>query len=96
MGDKAILSHKGRVEALDRTLQDTKSITTVMEVAIGIVSGDFRQTLPVVPRGTRANKVEDCLKASYLWLNVKTISCKNVWECIWVDTKILEDLKVYY
>ena len=32
-----------------------------------LLAGDFRQTLPVVPRGTRADKVKACVKASYLW-----------------------------
>lgn len=32
-----------------------------------IFGGDFRQILPVVPNGTRANIVEASLSNSYLW-----------------------------
>lgn len=32
-----------------------------------VIGGDFRQTLPVVPRGSRANIVEACIKSSPLW-----------------------------
>jgi len=29
-----------------------------------LLAGDFRQTLPVIPRGTTADEVKSCLKAS--------------------------------
>ncbi|XP_074109291.1 ATP-dependent DNA helicase PIF1-like [Cotesia typhae] len=32
-----------------------------------VLAGDFRQTLPVVKRGTRADEVNACLKSSNLW-----------------------------
>ncbi|XP_046803773.1 uncharacterized protein LOC124419204 [Lucilia cuprina] len=32
-----------------------------------LLAGDFRQTLPVVPRGTRADEVKACIKSSNLW-----------------------------
>src|SRR5258705_10942385 len=32
-----------------------------------VVGGDFRQTLPVVARGTRTDIVESCIKSSRLW-----------------------------
>ena len=32
-----------------------------------VISGDFRQTLPVVPRGTPGNELKDSIKSSYLW-----------------------------
>ena len=31
-----------------------------------VVDGDFRQILPVVPRGTLVDEVKSCVKASYL------------------------------
>ena len=30
-----------------------------------VLSEDFRQTLPVIPRGTRADELKACLKTSY-------------------------------
>ena len=35
-----------------------------------IMTGDFRQTLPVVPRGTKADELYSCIKASHLWQHV--------------------------
>ncbi|KAL0808880.1 hypothetical protein ABMA28_012550 [Loxostege sticticalis] len=35
--------------------------------------GDFRQTLPVVPRGTKADEIRACLKSSSLWRHIKRV-----------------------
>jgi len=35
-----------------------------------LLCGDFRQILPVIPRGARGNIVDACLKKSYLWDSV--------------------------
>ena len=42
-----------------------------------VVSGDFRQILPVIKKGTRANEVDACFKSSYLWHHVKILSLKT-------------------
>lgn len=65
--DESTMAHKGGFEALCRALQDIKSNNSVMGGVTVLLAGDFRQTLPVVPRGTRADEVEACLKSSYLW-----------------------------
>lgn len=41
-----------------------------------LMAGDFRQTLPVVPRGTRADEVKACIKSSILWPKVQVLSLK--------------------
>ena len=38
-----------------------------------IASGDWRQILPVVRRGTRASIIGSCLKRSYLWNEFKVL-----------------------
>lgn len=42
-----------------------------------LLAGDFRQTLPVVPRGTRADEVKACIKTSYLWPLIKKLSLRK-------------------
>lgn len=38
-----------------------------------LLSGDFRQTLPVVPHSTQADELTACLKSSSLWKHVKVL-----------------------
>ncbi|UYV61805.1 hypothetical protein LAZ67_1006674, partial [Cordylochernes scorpioides] len=45
--------------------------------ALILLAGDFRQTLPVIPRSTPADELNACLKSSVLWRYVKKISLKT-------------------
>ena len=42
-----------------------------------ISSGDFRQILPIVKGGTRANQVNASLKASKLWSSTETLKLRK-------------------
>ena len=35
------------------------------------MTGDFRQTMPVIPRGTKVDELYSCIKASWLWRHVR-------------------------
>lgn len=65
--DECTMSHKADIEAIDRTLRDLKSCKKVMGGVTFVCAGDFRQTLPVISRGTRADIIKTCLKSSYMW-----------------------------
>ncbi|MFP3021175.1 MAG: hypothetical protein ACEY3F_07780 [Wolbachia sp.] len=39
-----------------------------------LLAGEFRQTSPVYPQWTRADKIKACLKSSYLWPKLKVLS----------------------
>lgn len=54
-------------DAIDRFLRDLCHIDEPFGGKIIIVSGDFRQILPIVPRGNRAQIVKICVKNSELW-----------------------------
>jgi ATP-dependent DNA helicase PIF1 len=71
--DEYTMSHKQHVETLDRTLKDFRDNTTVMGGVFLLLSGDFRQTLPVIPKGTPADEIKACLKKSRLWPHVHTL-----------------------
>lgn len=53
--------HRAHVEALDRTLRDIRNCDKIMGGITVMFTGDFRQTLPVIVRGTRADIVKSCL-----------------------------------
>ena len=52
------MSHKASVEALDRTMRDLRNSNCPMGGCTILFSDDFRQFLPVITRGTRADEVE--------------------------------------
>nr|XP_053602892.1 uncharacterized protein LOC128670900 [Plodia interpunctella] len=72
--DECTMSHKRAVEALNRTMQDIKSNRSIMGGMIVLLAGDFRQILPVITRGTPADEINACLKASTLWVHVQKFS----------------------
>ena len=65
--DECTMSHKRALEALNTTLQDLRGNTNLMGGTVVVLAGDFRQTLPVIPRSTPSDELNACLKASYLW-----------------------------
>jgi hypothetical protein len=46
------MSHRSHIEAVDRTLKDLRCNNKFMGGIIFVFTGDFRQTLPVIPKGT--------------------------------------------
>lgn len=71
--DEAPMQHMYAFECLDRTLRDImKSVNPAcFEMPFGgitiLLGGDFRQILPVIPRGTRGDIVSASITSSRLW-----------------------------
>jgi ATP-dependent DNA helicase PIF1 len=69
--DEAPMCHKYTFEALERTLGDVMNKPRDNETIFGgkviVFGGDFRQILPVVPRGSRSDIVHSAINASYIW-----------------------------
>ena len=61
------MSHRFQLEALDRTLRDVTGLDVPFGGKIMVLSGDFRQCLPVIPDGSRAEVVDAALNRSHLW-----------------------------
>ena len=72
--DECTMSHKRALEALNNTLQDLKGNTKLMGGTVVVLAGDFRQTLPVIPRSTPSDELNAFLKASTLWKQVKKMT----------------------
>ncbi|XP_055549333.1 ATP-dependent DNA helicase PIF1-like [Wyeomyia smithii] len=67
------MANKRALEALDRTMRDLRSNARHFGGALIVLAGDFRQTLPVIPRSTAADAINACLKLSHLWRFVKKL-----------------------
>ncbi|CAF1513734.1 unnamed protein product [Rotaria magnacalcarata] len=68
--DECTMAHRYALEALNHTLQDLRNNGKNMGGVVVLIAGDFRQTLPVIPKGTMADELKACLKSSYLWRHV--------------------------
>jgi len=79
--DEAPMTYKFCFEALDRTLKDIMKDDITCNSAFGgkvvIFGGDFRQILPVIPRGTRSDIDIDQEHETYAIRTPKIYSNKN-------------------
>ncbi|XP_058783166.1 uncharacterized protein LOC131657824 [Vicia villosa] len=75
--DEAPMCHKFCFEALDKTLKDimggSKSSNKIFGGKVIVFGGDFRQILPVIPRGSRSDIVHATINSSYIWDHCKVL-----------------------
>ncbi|KAG2679258.1 hypothetical protein I3760_11G043200, partial [Carya illinoinensis] len=65
--DEAPMSKKESIEALDKMLKDINDSELSFGGKVIVFGGDFRQILPVVPKGTRQQQIDASLVSSYIW-----------------------------
>jgi len=65
--DEAPMIHRYAMEALDRSLRDLLHNESPFAGITVLFGGDFRQILPVIPKGSRQQIVSASLCRSYLW-----------------------------
>ena len=71
--DEVTMGSKLMFETIDRSLRKLRNEPNKPFGGITLVlSGDWRQCLPVVPKGSRAQIIHETLKFSNLWSQVKT------------------------
>lgn len=97
--DECAMVHKKAFESVGRMLRDIRGVDKIMGGVLVLLTGDFRQTLPVVPGGTRADEINSTLKSSLLWPKVEKLHLtKNMRAHItgdeeaWDFSEVLEDI----
>ena len=65
--DEVTMGDKWIYESLDRTLRDVRKDCRLFGGITVLFSGDWRQTLTIVQRGSRSQITNCCLKNSYIW-----------------------------
>jgi ATP-dependent DNA helicase PIF1 len=65
--DEAPMMHRHCFECVDRTLQDIMGKKNIpFGGKVVVLGGDFRQILPVIPKGTRQEVVNSTINSSHL------------------------------
>ena len=72
--DEYTMGHKDLYETIDRTLKDLLDNDLPFGGKVVILGGDWKQNLPVVQNGGRADVVQACFKSSHLWDSVNILS----------------------
>ncbi|PIA41318.1 hypothetical protein AQUCO_02200015v1 [Aquilegia coerulea] len=70
--DEVPMQHRICVEAVDRTLRNIREIKEPFGGVTVVLGSDFKQTLPVITKGTRQEIVRACLTKSHLWSGIGT------------------------
>ncbi|KAL6603039.1 hypothetical protein ACP70R_043400 [Stipagrostis hirtigluma subsp. patula] len=71
--DEVAMTRRQAVEALDRSMQDIMGCSSPFGGKVVVFGGDFRQVLPVVRRGTKAQIIDATIQKSYLWKEIEII-----------------------
>jgi ATP-dependent DNA helicase PIF1 len=69
--DEPPMTNKLAFEAVDQTLRDLTNRNEPFGGIVFVMSRDFRQVLPVIPRGSHADIISSLIKNSYLWESVE-------------------------
>jgi hypothetical protein len=75
--DEISMAKKHAFEAIEKCLVDLSDSNEVFGGKVVVVSGDFRQTLPIARFGNRVLIIENCVKSSKLWQNFECMSLKQ-------------------
>ena len=73
--DEMTMQHRFVYECLDRSFRDVKKNDKLFGGITIVFSGDWRQCLPIVKHGGKAEIIDACLKSSYIW---KAVITKNL------------------
>ena len=72
--DEITMLPKHGLRCIDKLLREIMDVNLPFGGKVLVIGGDFRQTLPVVPRGTRTDIIECCIKTSRLWRHFKQLT----------------------
>ena len=71
--DESTASHRHHLELLDKLLKDLLKSDLPFAGKTVVLGGDFRQTLPIVPKGTGSQQVAASIRMSPLWDHFETL-----------------------
>ncbi|XP_029143216.1 uncharacterized protein [Arachis hypogaea] len=75
--DEAPMANKESVQSLDRTLRDILANDMPFGEKVMVMGGDFRQVLPVVPKGSKSQMISASIVKSQLWASTKILHLRQ-------------------
>ncbi|KAG5524887.1 hypothetical protein RHGRI_031532 [Rhododendron griersonianum] len=75
--DEASMAKKETIEALDWLLRDLTENDILFGGKVVVLGGDFRQVLPVIPKGTKIDCMNASLVRSYIWQSLIKFKLKE-------------------
>ncbi|GAU51549.1 hypothetical protein TSUD_414120 [Trifolium subterraneum] len=75
--DEAPMTNRYCLEVLDKSLKDVLNSNAPFGGKVMIMGGDFRQVLPVIPKGTKAQTISACIIKSPLWAHTMVIRLRQ-------------------
>ncbi|XP_021832238.1 uncharacterized protein LOC110772138 [Prunus avium] len=75
--DEATMTHHHAFEALDRTFRDIIDVDLPFGGKTMIFGGDFRQVLPVIPKGTKSKLIQASVVKASFWSQVKILKLRQ-------------------
>ena len=72
--DEIVMADRKSIECFDRSMRDLNNVDLPFGGLLVLFGGDFRQLLPVVPKGSRAQIINACVMRSYLWKSMLKLS----------------------
>lgn len=67
------MAKKQSIEALDTMLRDITDLDILFGGKVIVLGGDFRQVLPVIPKGSKADCMNASIVRSYIWPQLQKI-----------------------
>ncbi|XP_074300822.1 uncharacterized protein LOC141632146 [Silene latifolia] len=96
------MTHKHIFEAVDKSLKDVMRVVNERNAKLPfggkvvVFGADFRQTLPVVSKGSRADVVRVSLCSSYLWPSCKVLRLtKNIRFQVGRTSDNVDDIRIF-
>ena len=99
--DEAPMAHRFCFEALDRSLRDIMSVKgkaskLIFGGKVIVFGGDFRQILPVTPKGNRSDIIHSSINSSYIWDHCKVLTLTKNMRLSNGQSQNPEDIKRFF
>ncbi|KAG5546078.1 hypothetical protein RHGRI_018302 [Rhododendron griersonianum] len=75
--DEASMAKRQTIEALDDLLRDITEVNSLFGGKVVVLGGDFRQVLPVIPKGTKEDCIDASLVRSHIWVSLTKFTLKE-------------------